>query len=118
MRSKRSNPRQFRKAVIARGVALTAACLSLLCWFGTPGNACGIDQARMNQQSRIDQKARESRDVISAQLTGTPRNGQNAAGHAANSCPYILAEELVVQSVTAIGGEVPTVENVVLTLFD
>lgn len=112
MRSKRSNSRQFRKAVIARGAALAAACLGLLCWFGPPGNACGIDQTRVNQ------KMRDSRDVISAQLTSTPRGAQGTSSHAANSCPYVLAEELVVQSVTVFSGEVPTAENVVLTLLD
>ncbi len=119
--------RQFQKAVVARSVALAlkvAVCLSLICWFQTPGNACGIDQltdqqAQLLQQVNVNQQMRDSQNVISAQLTAQPlRRSERAEHSAGTTCPYILAEELVIQSATAIGNEVPTAESVVLSLFD
>lgn len=119
--------RQFQKAIVARSAGLAlkvAVCLSLLCWLQTPGNACGIDQltdqqAQLLQQVNVNPQMRDSQEVISAQLTAQPlRRAQRAERSAGTACPFILAEELVVESATAIGNEVPTAESVVLSLFD
>lgn len=111
--------RQFRKAAIARCATLVASCLSVLCWLGTPGNACGLDQLKVNASVR---NSKTSKDVVSAQLTADPSSRlveQTNPVETSNLRRCVLAEELVLKAITSTyGSEVPTAEGVVLSLFD